>query len=132
MESVLLVDEWCTEAHPPAIFQYSLATHESSGEEKMKVEIHYYFFLSGCEIKLACDIARYVVAAQLALELFGRCGGLGTESGIITIWLDIPVDLVEWSRSGGGLCAGFRELGGMCWVREGEKVWMAKSLSNSK
>ena len=67
--------------------------------------------------------------AQLALELFGWCGGLDTG---ITIWLDIPVDLVEGPRSGGGgLCAGFRKLGGVCWVREGEKVWMAKSLSNS-
>jgi hypothetical protein len=41
---------------------------------------------------------------------------------------DIPVNLVEWPRSGGGLCDGFREFGGMCWIREGEEVRMVKGL----
>jgi hypothetical protein len=85
--------------------------------------------LSGREIKFARDIARYVMTAQLTLKLFGWSGGLHAWSGV-TILFYIPVDLVQWPRSGGGLCAGFRELGGMCRVREGEEVRMTKSLDH--
>jgi len=89
--------------------------------------------LSGREIKFARDIAGYLVPAQLALELFGRgSGGLHAWPGIVTTEVDIPVDLVEWSGSGGGLCNGFGEFGGMCWVREGEEVRMIKSLDISR
>ena len=48
----------------------------------------------GHEIKFARDIARYVgLPAQLALEPLGRSAGLRAWSAI-TIWLDIPIDLV--------------------------------------
>ena len=70
------------------------------------------------------------MTAQLTLELFGWSGGFRAWSRV-TILFDIPVDLVKWPRSG-GLCAGFRELGGMCRVREGEEVRMTKSLDHAQ
>jgi hypothetical protein len=74
----------------------------------------------GRKVKFASDVTRYIVAAQLALELFGRLGACAGSAG-----LDIPVDLVEWlGSSRGGLRGSFGKFGWMRRVRERKKVRM--------